>query len=371
MLARSDVFRMLHGAIGHWEKYRNRPLESEDARWVTNHVLELLKGRSVFVYSVPRAGGGAQLRVRFGINAEQKVLCAALSSYDERFSAETVGARPPVPDLLFPRQVDWAKALIEYVSPRPDLFLILRVHPREFPNKRETVHSSHARELRTVLAHLPANVAVNWPTDGLSLYDLADITDVFLNAWSSVGKEMALLGLPVVIYSLELPLYPADINHVGVTLESYLRQIDQALSEGWRYETLRQAYRWCAVEYRRMLIDISESYTEPAKAQVGLATRVARRAMRALVPHWQQVRDCRRRQPLRARETISRLVSSGSDSILDLPESTVAVRAVDEERERSILRGEIRHLLQVMYPDVGSGRSESKLHNRLEEFARG
>ena len=68
--------------------------------------------------------------------------------------------------------------------------------------------SDHAKMLQDAFVTLPRNVKVNWPTDTVSLYDLARITDVFANAWSSAGKEMAWLGLPVVLYSPELTLYP-------------------------------------------------------------------------------------------------------------------------------------------------------------------
>ena len=87
--------------------------------------------------------------------------------------------------------MDWIRALVRYVARREDLCLIIRVHPREFPNKREMVLSEHAKMLQVALSELPDNVKVNWPTDKVSLYDLANITDAFANAWSSAGKEMA------------------------------------------------------------------------------------------------------------------------------------------------------------------------------------
>ena len=70
----------------------------------------------------------------------------------------------------------------------------------------------------SVLTGLPGNVRVNWPTDGVSLFDLANVTDVFANGWSSAGKEMAWLGLPVVLYS-------DDVYAVPIRLE--LRRYDE------------------------------------------------------------------------------------------------------------------------------------------------
>ena len=78
--------------------------------------------------------------------------------------------------------MDWIKFTVEWVSSRPDLFLIIRVHPREFPNKRESVTSEQAIALSKFFEHLPKNVAINWPSDSISLHDLIRITDVGLNA---------------------------------------------------------------------------------------------------------------------------------------------------------------------------------------------
>src|SRR5690606_6941171 len=100
-----------------------------------------------------------------------------------------------------------------------DLFLIIRVHPREFPNKRDSLKSDHALELEQTLSELPENVRVNWPSDNISLYDLAQIMDVCLNSWSTAGKEMGTLGIPVVLYSADLVFYPADLNYLAVSAD--------------------------------------------------------------------------------------------------------------------------------------------------------
>src|SRR5262249_30054770 len=163
------------------------------------------------------------------VSNDQKILVAAMGSYDEEFAAETVEAKRPIQNLIFPTQAAWLQALVGFVRQRPDLFLIIRVHPREFPNKREAKKSEHATMLESLFTTLPSNVAINWPVDRISIYDLAEETDVFLNSWSSVGKEMSVLGLPVVIYSADLPLYPAELNYLGTSEEDYFQKIQQAL----------------------------------------------------------------------------------------------------------------------------------------------
>jgi len=122
--------------------------------------------------------------------------------------------------------VDWIRTLIEYVSKRPNLFLLIRVHPREFPNKRETRQVSTSALLASAFGHLPSNARVNWPSDDIALYDLANYGRcVFELLVRAQGKEMALLGIPVVAYSRDLMLYPPDLNYVANSEQDFFAKI--------------------------------------------------------------------------------------------------------------------------------------------------
>ncbi len=260
LLGQDSTLTYVRHLVGKWPEFQGRPCPPSLMRSITDHFLVLFSGTSVFGYSSAAGGAEMDLRARYGVRRDQRLLVATMSSYDERFAAQTIGALPSEPVLLFPKQVDWIEALVDFVQARDDLFLLIRVHPREFPNKRERVKSPHATLLEGVFRRLPANVAVNWPTDQVSLYDLANEADVFLNAWSSAGKEMSLLGLPVVIYSPELVFYPADLNYLATSEAAFFRQIDAALEDGWSLERSRQTYRWLAVEFGYGLVDLSDSY---------------------------------------------------------------------------------------------------------------
>ena len=367
MFVRGDVFNLLADAKKFWAKHCHRPVRADVAVQITDHFLELLKGRSAFAYSAPKADAGGNIRERFGIKPAQKILCATLSSYDERFAAETIGSLRKIDELLFPHQKDWVRELITYVTSRDDLFLIIRVHPREFPNKREGVKSAHAEQLEATLRELPANVVVNWPKDQLSLYDLAEHTDVFLNAWSSVGKEMTLLGIPVVVYSEDYILYPANLNYIGQDRESYFAAIEQALTDGWRYENVRQAYRWYQIEFGSMLLDIGDSYIGGAPPPDRLVPRALRKLWRAVDPLREQRAECRRRaRPLASAMQFVQVIENGFASALDVDQSVHEVVGNDVE-ERAILRSEMARLAQAMFR-VQDTDVASPLRRRIEAF---
>jgi hypothetical protein len=244
------------------------------------------------------------------------------------------------------------------------LFLIVRVHPREFPNRRDQVLSQHARLLEGVLQDVPANAAVNWPSDGLSLYDLADQTDVFLNSWSSVGKEMSLLGIPVVIYSDELIFYPSDLNYLAVTQQGYFDAIEKALADGWSIERVRKAYRWGVVEFVRACVFVGDSYPVVEHPVRSLSVKILDRVRRYLDPYYRQRIDCRRKLPqLSAAAQIRTLIESGGHSVLEGidPELEEQTELFEETR---YLKHELQRLAYALYPDV-QARASSRLYHRL------
>lgn len=373
ILAKDNWFAFTQDQIEYWKKHNDRPCGAEELMSVTDHFVELFKGRSVFVYSSASSRDHLDVRALFGVRQGQKILLATMSSYDELFAAELVRVVPECDRMLFPLQVDWIKALSKFVGERPDLFLIIRVHPREFPNKREGGKSEHASAMEEVFKELPSNVRVNWPADGLSLYDLAEEADVVLNAWSSAGKELTLLGLPVVSYAPHLLAYPPELNYIGETLDAYFACIDLALREGWQAENIRKAYRWHALELKSALIDISDSYSNSETRYHGsMLLRAFNAIARRLVSCFDQRRDCARRaRRLMSAEVINRVVTSRAPSVL-IFDAGQQRQNVTLAEETVMLRAEVNRLVRIRYGNnMRPSISRSTLRDRLSEFSVG
>jgi hypothetical protein len=243
------------------------------------------------------------------------------------------------------------QTLATWVGARPDLFLLLRVHPREFPNKREGLKSEHASALEQALTELPPNVRVNWPSDKLSIYDIAEQADVVLNAWSSAGKEMALLGLPVVTYCPTVIQYPRELNYVGTTRDAYFAAIETALHDGWSFERIRMAYRWCVLEFVRGLATIADGFTFSEDAPTSLFER-ARNLVLAQPWLRQRLDLARRPRELAEHHRLSHLIASGRETLLDVePPPRIEV---DLARETELLRQQLRRLVTALYPTAGA-----------------
>jgi hypothetical protein len=253
--------------------------------------------------------------------------------------------------MLFKNQVEWVDELVSWARTRPDVFLIIRVHPREFPNRRDAVHSTHAQRLAAAFRDLPDNVRINWPTDKVSLYDLATEVDVGLNGWSSAGKELSLLGVPVVLFTGDILFYPSSLNLLATSKSNYFDLIDEALDGGWSFERVRRTYRWLAVEYHLATIDISDGFT--FVEQVQPPTRVRRlyaRLLRRLDPWRAQRLDARAlRRPLRHGRKFVRAILDGIPVVALQMEDRIALSRSDEER---LLREEVGRIREHAYADA-------------------
>ena len=353
IVARDSTLLWYMQLIELWPQFRDVPCTPEQLAAVTDHFVQLFRGASMFAYSA--ASRGVDIHARFSVG-DRKLVVATMSSYDEYVAAAAVGEMPPMKDALFATQIEWVRALVEWFRARPDLFLIIRVHPREFPNKREGTKSEHAQELERELSSLPPNVRVNWPDDKLSIYDLAAHGDVFLNAWSSAGREMALLGLPVVVYCPDMLLYPADLNYVGTTREAYFTAIDSALRDGWSFERMRKAFRWCVLELVRSVVDISDAFDFSEEAPRSILDRAVRLALAA--PTVRQRWDLRRRpRHLKAQRRLGELIRSGAATLVEAPNHVPT-----EATETTALRREVARLALALF---GETRSTGPLQQHL------
>jgi hypothetical protein len=365
MLGRGTTLDWISEAVRQWPRVSELPCAPEQLSLVSNHFLELVRGRNIFVYSQGRKSGDHfDMRSHFGIGDQQKIIVATMSSYDEEMAVIATGAQAPRPTPCFPEQVDWILAVVDYVRSRTDLFLVVRVHPREFPNRRDGKKSQHAIMLESVLDKLPPNAVVNWPHEHISLYDLADQTDVFLNAWSSAGKEMAMLGIPVVIYSRDLPQYPADVNYIGETKSDYFSAIDQALRDGWSFEAVRRAYRWLAFEFIKATIFLGDSYPKKENPDQSLLVRAVNRLRRILDSDYEKKKDMGRRLPhLDVAEKITGTIERAASTSLDLlgPDD---FKLVSTEEETAALRGEMKRIAGALFPTPAS-KAASRLFKIL------
>jgi hypothetical protein len=117
------------------------------------------------------------------------------------------------PANAFPNMLEWLVQTCEYFGTRPDLQLLIRVHPAEisgFPPSRQPI----LRELRKRLPQLPPNVIVVPPDSGLSTYGLMSLCNAVIIYNTKTGVELTSVGQPVIVAG------EAWIRNKGITLDA-------------------------------------------------------------------------------------------------------------------------------------------------------
>jgi hypothetical protein len=228
-----------------------------------------MSGSSAFVYSPSRTGSTDDVFASLGLDAKRKVLVAFTSSLDE-LSANNqylggLGFDPYPTRQPFRDQIEWLEALIRHVEHGSDLQLVVRIHPREDANKREAVVSKHLGLLRQHFGSQSyKNIRLVWPQDTVSSYDLMELADVGLTAWSSTALEMVRMGVPVVTaFDLHTPFPTGDVVAWADTQEGYFELLEQALASSPSLERISRSYRWSSLRTLGCAVDLGDVISDP------------------------------------------------------------------------------------------------------------
>jgi hypothetical protein len=362
------IHKLVNPALQYWNRSALNPVSTFTAQAVTGHFRQLLSGQHFAVFSAPYSGSTG-IRNKWPISSNQKVLLMTLSSYDEAYAALLIDAFPQekVFSDVFKTQAEWVKATIEWVRERPDLFLVIRVHPRDFPNKREQGRSEQSYMLEGLLRDVPENVHVNWPSEAVSLYELLEDTDVILTGWSVTAMEGLILGIPIVTYDEKLPSYPRDIMWTGRSENDYYQNIDNALRQGWSIENVVNGYRWLAYNFVDCTICVSEHFGDHELANrtevQKLWTRVKNKFPLVGQPidlmQWRRARDGAR--------IVERMLTENLDSI---PSVRAAQRPKNIANELNIIKKELDQLHSLLYSNSKLPENKAGLSKNIRTYLR-
>jgi hypothetical protein len=100
---------------------------------------------------------------------------------------------------------------------------------------------------------------VEWPGSKISSYNLAEIADVVLTAWSSMAIEVSQLGVPVVSAFPRIGLVPTGSFVMGGhSRKSYFEIVDRLLDETSSFDAITGAIRWAHLLYWSHLVDLTD-----------------------------------------------------------------------------------------------------------------
>lgn len=124
----------------------------------------------------------------------------------------------------FPNMLDWVLQSIAYFENRPDLQLLIRVHPAEMrgsiPSRQPLVP-----EIQRAFPKLPPNVFVIPPESQISTYALAERCNAALIYNTKTGIEVSSMGIPVVVAG-EAWIRGKGFSRDASSPEEYFRILD-------------------------------------------------------------------------------------------------------------------------------------------------
>jgi len=118
------------------------------------------------------------------------------------------------PANAFPNMREWAIQTIAYFAKRPEMQLVIRIHPAEL---RGTVKSRQLMvdEIRRAFPQLPRNVFVIPPESQVSTYAMMLQCNAVIIYGTKTGVELTSLGIPVIVAG------EAWIRNKGLTMDAH------------------------------------------------------------------------------------------------------------------------------------------------------
>lgn len=158
------------------------------------------------------------------------------------------------PANAFPNMVEWLLRTIAYFALRPELQLLIRVHPAEI--KGTVSRQPAVQEIKKAFPVLPSNVFIIPPESRVSTYAAMLQCDAVIIYGTKTGVELTSMGVPVIVAG------EAWIRNKGVTMdamspEDYFRILDQ-LPLGQRLDdaTIQRARKYAYHFFFRRMIPL-------------------------------------------------------------------------------------------------------------------
>lgn len=173
-----------------WVQKKNEKISKEDLQKIQKLVEARRKGSVAANFSrqwqrTP-AKGGLEVKRALGLNEHPIILLATNVIGDSLTLGRQVFSKT---------MTEWILRTIQYFMERPEYNLVIRIHPGEKFIKSTSVLETIQREL----PRLPENIHIISASDNVNSYDLISIADMGLVYTTTLGMEMAMSGLPVIV----------------------------------------------------------------------------------------------------------------------------------------------------------------------------
>jgi len=250
-----------------WNNVRNFSINKEAVEECWKDAVFRMYSTGSHIFSSQKKNDLENIFRNLKLDTNKKTVVVYTSSQDERRSVEIAmnfwKEDNNVQD-AFLNQIDWLKMLRDYANERNDIQILVRIHPRE-GHRGGGFHSDHLKQLYEVFRKNTKNFTIIWPDDPVSSYDLIELADVCLVAWSLMGQEAARLGIPVLSFTGNM-FYPNDdFIQVATSQEEYRIKLDSVLKMEYKWQHLLKAVRF--YHWRTFIPSLNLGETVPVDFQ--------------------------------------------------------------------------------------------------------
>jgi hypothetical protein len=183
-------------------------------------------------------------------------------------------------DLAFPSMGAWVVEGIRWAKSHPNLDLVVRIHPAEIQLRNHPTVERMANHIRANFQELPPNVRVIDADDPTSSYVLMDIAALGLVYTSTVGLELAVRGIPVVV-AAETHYRARGFTKDPQTPQQYWAEADRLLrsppSDSERGRTSELARRYAVLfffRFHNVLTAVNEAGRSRPQIRVNAASEL-------------------------------------------------------------------------------------------------
>ncbi|MFM1792913.1 MAG: hypothetical protein RLZZ252_1267 [Bacteroidota bacterium] len=186
-------------------------------------------------------------KIRSRLNLDPKKTCVAM------LTNVLWDAQIHYPTNAFASMIDWLVETVEYFGRRPDLQLVIRIHPAEIngrvPSRQLVVDLVASR-----FPKLPHNVRLIPPDSNISTYAVIALSNAALIYGTKMGVELTSKGIPVIVAG-EAWIRNKGLTFDAINRDDYFQLLDklpfkEGLSEKIRQRACMYAYHFF---FRRMI----------------------------------------------------------------------------------------------------------------------
>ncbi len=254
-LFRESYFDTIFEIKKNWIKLKKYSFNKSEALGVINHMKTLFLSSTSHTFSPSIKGNYVDIRNYFKIKKNQKIILVSMSSYDEVLSAYLLYTKKSLGG-IFKDQIEWIENIIKNFKNKNEYFIIFRPHPREFLKTNDSIY---LWKLKKIFSKLPSNMCVNYPKDKISIHNLGMETSLLLNAWSSAGEDLGMLGIPTISISKSFMNYPSNIDYYENNKNKYFIKIFRILTkDNWSVKRIKSFYRFKSIMFNKSTIDLKK-----------------------------------------------------------------------------------------------------------------